>query len=84
MITHTPLVAGNLHIKTFVARRWPTSTCTYYVLYLAYTIIQVNLNIQKVPGVHAFTNMYQSTTIVLAPYPLNRLLSFYPLDESPE
>ena len=25
MITHTPLVAGNLPIKTLVARRWPTT-----------------------------------------------------------
>jgi hypothetical protein len=28
MITHTPLVAGNLPIKTLVARRWPTIDIT--------------------------------------------------------
>jgi hypothetical protein len=26
MITRTPLIAGNLPIKTLVARRWPTKT----------------------------------------------------------
>ncbi len=27
MITCAPLVAGNLPIKTLVARRWPTNVC---------------------------------------------------------
>ena len=29
-ITHTPVVAGNLPIKTLVARRWPISHDTDY------------------------------------------------------
>ena len=61
-----------------------------FVLYLAYTIIQicvVNLNIQKVPGVHAFTNML----IEVLKYhyspclPLNQQsLLLPPLDKNPE
>ena len=29
MITHTPLVAGNLPIKTLVARQWPTNNIVH-------------------------------------------------------
>jgi hypothetical protein len=52
MITHIPLVAGNLPIKTMVARRWPTILLNYeYIVASSLMIIPThtkhNLSISK-------------------------------------
>ena len=37
MITHTPPVAGNLHIRTFVARQWPTIISMHKIIVNTYS-----------------------------------------------
>ena len=41
MITHTPPVAGNLHIRTIVARQWPTIIAMHKIIVNTFNFIQV-------------------------------------------
>ena len=73
MITHTPLVAGNLPIKTLVARRWPTKNFIN-LQYLKCTCNQeINsqqlLHVPLLSYINMYVYMYVITYYHIGAYP---------------